>query len=202
MKGSPVAFCTFESHEAALSATTALAGQKFDPDGAIVIRAELAKKNSAPKRPREDGMPSSNSRPKRDTAPPQWLPPMDPYMQAGYPMGGGYPYAPPPQTMPPSVSYAPPVSKHAAAGPGGCTLFVGGIGMATETSIRALFSQTPGLKNVKVKNGEGRKGVAWIQYDNPAAAAEAQIYYQSALVESGGQPIRVEFAKSETTKPA
>lgn len=200
MKGSPIAFCTFDSHESALLAISALAGQKFDPDGSMIIRAELAKKNSAPKRPREDGMPGSNSRPRRDPPPqPQYFPPMDPYMQAAYPPGA-WPYspyaAPPPQTMPPSYTATP---KRAATGPGGCTLFVGGIGMAPETAIRALFAQTPGLKNVKVKNGAGRTGVAWIQYDNPATAAEAQIAYQGSLVEAGGQPIRVEFAKSEMT---
>jgi len=208
---SPLAFVIFSNNAAAMAAMDALQGTQFDPDSSNQLRIELAKKNSAPKRQRAEGEAGGAAR-RRFTPtttppfmtpgslPPQYdpfgaPPPYDPFAQSPY----GYP-----GTAPYGIGLPPPGKPtHRPQNPagGGCTLFIAGLSAeANEPVVRAIFSQTTGLKNVKFKPGEfGKSAAAWVQYDNPESAASAKAIYHgsSPMGAAGPEGLRVEYAKTE-----
>mmetsp|Transcript_16341 Transcript_16341/g.35517 ORF Transcript_16341/g.35517 Transcript_16341/m.35517 type:complete len:294 (-) Transcript_16341:347-1228(-) len=51
----PAAFVTLDTQQACLNAIEALNGSRFDPESSLILRLELAKANSKPKRSRPDG---------------------------------------------------------------------------------------------------------------------------------------------------
>ena len=136
----------------------------------------------------------------------------DPYMaQGGYggyaPPSGADPWAaygaygmPQQMMMQQQAMMQQPMPGMPAAAPGSsCTLFVAGLGpSATEEELRAAFGSLGGLKNIKMKGGNGRPPVAWVQYENHQLSGQAMATFNGTMLNSSDRgAIRIEFAKSE-----
>jgi len=201
--GVPVGFVLFVSVATAQASMQQMNGFALDPDNAKQIRVEFAKKNSKLRRDRkyyEDVAAGISPSQAPMGQPPQLVVPQQYNMYQGqaYASHGGSAYG---AGYDWSQAYATP-SFGAAAGPSGTrnppslTLHVANLSPdTTDQELRAVFSQCPGFKTLRVTSLRGSL-VAFVEFiDLHSSSMGMQLWQGQLLRPTDRTPLRIEFAK-------